>query len=248
MCKIAAVIILCVVFVAMAEPEIKGSHAELLAYLKKAAPEVTINGKATLKIQADKAQVSLNVRTEDKSLKKALVTNQEIRSRLVGELSNAKIPEKSIVMSKFSSTPQYGLFGSEAKSYKVDNQIFVNVQTEGQFQKVAGIVDSVEQVSYQGVSFEPARKEAVKDSLLWVAYDDALRKAKRYESKFGVTLKVRSFREIGGEIPQPFRRQAKRSASMEETAIATYEPVSQFDEVELSQRVLVTFEVHAKAK
>ena len=49
---------------ASAEPELKGSPAELTGYLAGLAKLVTVAGEAEIKVPADRATVSLRVRTE----------------------------------------------------------------------------------------------------------------------------------------------------------------------------------------
>ena len=96
------------------EPEIKGSATELAKFLTDDPRSVTIAGEAELKVQADRAVISLKVTTENKSLQEALGSNQELRINIAKALKDRGLADEQIQGSKFSSTPKYGMFGDKA--------------------------------------------------------------------------------------------------------------------------------------
>lgn len=119
--KIILLVVLSLCFArAQAEPELKGTPAELSAFLTSVPKTVTVTGEAEMKIPADRALISLNVVTESKSLQDASRENQELRGRILRTLTERGIPAERIKASKFSSTPQYGMFKEKAKSYRVE--------------------------------------------------------------------------------------------------------------------------------
>ena len=75
-----------------AEPELKGTGAELAQYLTAVPKTVSVVGEAELKIPADRAIISLKVSTENKSLHEALRANQEVRAKLLSFLQKEQIP------------------------------------------------------------------------------------------------------------------------------------------------------------
>ena len=247
MVRIAVLLSLSLVLPCRAEPEIKGTPSELLQYLKENPREVAIEGKAQRKLEADKATVSLNVKTENKSLEKALRDNQAVRTRLAAKLKAIGIAEKDVVMSKFSSTPRYGVFADKAKSYTVNNRLSVVIRNESHYQKVAGLIDSTQELQYQGISFDAENKEKIEDSLVYKAYDNALEKARAYEGRLNIKLVPVSFSEIHDGPPVYAKAQMLRAEAYVDAsgAAPAEEPVSQFDELVLTKRIVVEFRVLA---
>ena|SRR2546430_5048326 len=90
-----------------AEPELKGSPAELATYLASLPKTVSVTGESEVKVQADRAVINLKVTTENKSLQEALRVNQEIRNKMLNSLKERDISADRIQASKFSSTPKY---------------------------------------------------------------------------------------------------------------------------------------------
>jgi uncharacterized protein YggE len=69
-----------------AEPEIKGSAAELTQYLNGVAHVVNLTGESEVKVLADRAIISLKVTTENKSLQEASRANQALRAKMLRTL------------------------------------------------------------------------------------------------------------------------------------------------------------------
>jgi Protein of unknown function (DUF541) len=72
-----------------AEPELKGSPTELAPYLASLPKTVAVMGESEVKVQADRAVVSLKVTTENRSLQDALRFNQEIRNKIMNSLTDS---------------------------------------------------------------------------------------------------------------------------------------------------------------
>lgn len=175
-------------FTAVADPEIKGTAADLAQFLNNVPKTVLVEGEAEVRVPAHRAVLSLKVTTENKSLQEALRANLELRGTLADYLKGLGIPAERIQASKFSSTPKFGIFSEKAKSYRVENVIRVSVQDEKEFQNVAGAVDKWTQVQFNGVEFEYADKELQKQNAIAKACDNASDQKKIYEGKFGLKL------------------------------------------------------------
>src|SRR6266516_5249588 len=67
-----------------AEPELRGTPAELTAYLAGLPKMVSVTGESEVKLPADRAVITLKISTESKSLQEALRLNQEMRGRVLG--------------------------------------------------------------------------------------------------------------------------------------------------------------------
>lgn len=202
MWKSIAVVSICFAAVqGRAEPELKGSASELAAYLTGVPRLVALSGEAELKVPADRAEISLKVVTENKSLHEASRANQEIRARLLRTLAEQGVPNERVKASRFSSTPKYGAFREKARSYRVENVVRISAHDEKEFQAVANLVDSITEVRYESVEFEHSDKDALKARALAQAIDKANEKKQLYEEKLGVRLSPRSFQE--GLVPPP---------------------------------------------
>jgi len=189
------VLLFVIVSAAFAEPELRGSPTELTQYLKDIPKTVSVVGTAEVKVQADRAVVSLSVRTEDKLLATALRVNQKLRAEIISSLIQKGLKADQMKASQFSQTPKYGLFGDKAKSYLVENTIKISVHNEKEFQAVAGVVDSVNEVRYLGVEFEQTDKVTYKNKALADACDKASEKKQLLESKFGFKLVAQKMSE-----------------------------------------------------
>ena len=130
--RILFVSMLMLVFAAKvyAAPELKGSPEEFGDYLHTQARVVALAAEATMDISAKQGTVSIGVVTENASLKKALQTNQSLRNDIRSQLVAAGISQDRIVGTKFSSIPDYGMWGKKPKSYEVDNTLKITVENE----------------------------------------------------------------------------------------------------------------------
>ena len=178
-----------------AETELKGNPNELKAYLAGLPSTVNISGEGEVKVVADRARVTLKVRTENKSLVDSLRMNQEMRGKVASLLKENGIGADQIQAARFSSTQKFGVFSEKAKSYVVDNFLKIVVRDEKEFQAVAGAVDRWAEVHFLGIEFEHTGKEAIKARAKSQACDLAEERRKLYESKFGVKLVAKGFTE-----------------------------------------------------
>jgi uncharacterized protein YggE len=244
-------------FVAVAEPEIKGSPAELAQYLRTVPKTTLLTGEAELRVPAQRAVVTLKVVTENKSLQDALRFNLEFRTRLAEQLKKQGIPAERIQASKFSSTPKFGMFGEKAKSYRVENLVRVTVQDEKEFHAAAAAVDAWSEVQFVGVEFEYADKTALKEKTLLLACDNAIQRKKVYEEKFGVQLTAVSFSQgevkslnaaanYGAYSNRAYGLSSGVPADSAPAEAAVDESVSSLGELLYSARVTVEYSVQPK--
>lgn len=181
-----------------AEPEIKGTAAELIEHLTAIPRTVILTGESEVKVPSDLALISLAVVTEHRSLQEASRSNQELRARMIKALDGQGIPAARIQASKFSSTPKYGVFGDKAKSYRVENVVKITAQDEKEFQAVANLVDAHAEVRYESIEFDHSDKEGLKKKALSQAIEKATEKQRLYEEKLGMKLTVKGFEEGAG--------------------------------------------------
>jgi uncharacterized protein YggE len=244
-----------------AEPEIKGTPAELTSYLSGLPKLVSITGESEIKVAADRAMVTLKISTESKSLQESLRMNQEARSRVVAFLKEGGFGTNQVQAARFSSTQNYGIFAEKAKSHRVDNFLRITVRDEKEFQTVANTVDRWPEVHFLGIDFEHTNKEAIKAGAQVQACDNAGERKKLFEEKLGVKLSPKRFSEAAVVPVQPDRkyydsRYASFSGSKFEktTSIpgrgagdgAIEDSVSPFGELVFSARITVEYAVESR--
>jgi uncharacterized protein YggE len=225
-----------------AEPELKGTPSELENYLGSIPKTVSLFGEKTLEVQAKRGIVTVNVTTEDESLEKASQTNQRLRSEIVSKLISRGISKEDIVGSKFSSTPEFGLWSKKPKSYKVENSLKITIESEKEYQSVANIIDTYEEATYKGIEFKHDDKDAIKEQLVKLILENLRAKKSLYEKELGVKLlPIKFYEQISsGEPPVVLReRKALRSA---EYSQKSYAPLS-FGETKFHGRVTVEYKV-----
>lgn len=110
-----------------AEPEISGAPQELESFLAGRTQTVSLTGEAKVQVPVERAIATLRVVSEGRTLADTIRENRELRSKVAAQLQKAGIPAEAISASKFSSSPNYGLFGEKAKSHRVENLVQVTV-------------------------------------------------------------------------------------------------------------------------
>lgn len=172
----------------MALPEIKGNPAELEKFLKPEVPTVILKAKAEEKAYTDTAIISLVVTTENKLMAEAIKQNTNLRTGIMSTLVQAGIKADKIQSSKFSSSPQFGWFGSKPSSYEVVNRLAITID-DGKFMTdIANIADSHSEVELVDTQFEHSKAEAYTEKAKQKALEKILKEKSIYEKSLGVTL------------------------------------------------------------
>lgn len=232
-----------------AEPELKGTPAELAQVIAAIPKTVVVTGESEIRLPAARAVVNLVVVTENKSLQEALRLNSELRVRICGDLKQAGIQMDKIQASRFSSTPKFGMWGDKAKSYRVENTMRITVQDEKELRSVARVVDTMAEANFAGVEFEYTDQEAVKAKAIAQACASAEARKKIYEE--GLGLKLTSCRFGEGTVnekesaPLPQKPGYGRDSSWS-YASSVQESVSSFGEMIFTAKVAVEYQVAAK--
>jgi uncharacterized protein len=230
-----------------AEPELKGTSADLAQFLNGVTKSVSVLGESEVRAPASRAVLTLSVIAENRSLQEALRANADVRGRVAAQLKQLGISGDRVQASKFSSTPKFGLFGDKAKSYRVENVLRVSVQDEKEFRSAAGVVDAFAEVQYAGVEFEYADREALKQKAIAAACDNAGERKKIYEQRLGLKLAETRFAEAAVTESEPKpptspRKEWGRYSSFD-SGSAVQESVSSFGELVFVARVAVEYSV-----
>ncbi len=206
----------------IAGPELKGSPKDLRGFLHPIENIVTINGSAEQKAYSDKAIVSLVITTKEKLLSTSIANNTNLKGKITASLIQAGIAADSIKSSKFSSSPEYGWFGSKPSSYKVVNRMAISVTTETSLIRIAMLADKHKEVELFDTSFEHTKKQAYTDKVKAMALEKILKQKEFYQKSLGVKLSPVGIRD------SRIRHHATRGAMMLRQAVAS-KPKSEQD-------------------
>lgn len=177
--------------ISSAQTELRGSPSELRQFLYPADKVVTIVGQADETAYSDTAIISLVITTREQMLSQAISQNTALRAEVASALLKAGIEGKQINSSKFSSSPQYGWFGSKPSSYEVINRMAISIQDEQHLQTVAGLADKHSELMLSNTEFKHSKKEQYTEKV-----KDSIQKQQAvYEQSLGVKLTPIGIRE-----------------------------------------------------
>lgn len=192
-----AVVCFCTVSSAFAEPEFKGTPAELAAILTNVPRTVKVTGEAEVKVQADRATLTVKVTATAKELGQALRNMQQSRAKLISTLTAAGLPPDALQASKFSFTQKTGAFSDKVKSHTVSHLLKVSVKNEKEFQMVVDAIDVMPEAQYVGTEFQRSDKEDIQARAIANACDKASERKKVFEEKLGLRLTPVRFNDPG---------------------------------------------------
>lgn len=237
-----------------AQAQLSGTPDELREFLHPRPNTVNINGEGELTAYKDVAKISLMVTSDERSLSQAMEVNQALRLELIQEFVAAGIPQTAINNSKFSSSPQFGLFGRNPNSFEVSARMEVEVISEEHLQLLAAAADEHDEVDFESTEFEHSEEDAFEDQVRELALQDVMAQKTYYESSLGLELKAVNF--FYGGIRQMARAMPRAAMAQEMTmdtnsggatssmALSAASPVTPtFDEVEYQTNINVVFEI-----
>ncbi len=186
---------------AHAEPELKGTPPELTQYLINEKKVMTLTADGEVRVQADKAVATLQVKNKDATFAGALRNNRALRDKLKQRLIEAKIAEGDITFAKFSSVPSYGFFGDKPSSYEISNEVTVTVRNDDEVTAIALAVDAMKEVSFGGIEFQDSQKKKNETQ----ATDLALQELKSRQTQFEKNLNLNlTLMRVERDVVMPF--------------------------------------------
>ena len=183
--------------------------------------------------------------------------NQALRLELIQEFVAAGFPADDINNSKFSSSPQFGLFGRNPNSFEVSARMKIQVSSEEHLQLLAAAADEHDEVEFESTALEHSEKNSFEDQVREMALQDVKAQKAYYESSLGQELKAINFfyggiRQMSRAMPRAAMAQemgmememdangGRASTSLSLTASAV---APTFDEVEYQTNINVVFEI-----
>jgi len=243
-------VILAMAGFAHAETELKGSPEELRQFLHPVEHTVTLTGTHEDTAYSDKAIISLVITTEADRLSDSMESNSRLRTTIAQSMIDAGVSPEEINTSKFSSSPQFGWFGSKPKSFEVVNRMSVGITDEAHLQLIARLTDDNDEIVMAGMEFEHTSKEEFQDNVRKAALDKALAQRTAYEEQLGIKLTPINVQEnvVMPNKVRPYLEEVSVSAVRQRSAadsagLASAPPPQTFDEVLYQATVYVTFKV-----
>ncbi|PCI75377.1 MAG: hypothetical protein COB20_13005 [SAR86 cluster bacterium] len=238
----------------LAQAQLSGTPDELREFLHPRPNTVNINGDGELTAYKDMAKVSLMVTSDERSLSQAMEVNQALRLELIQEFVAAGIPQDAINNSKFSSSPQFGLFGRNPNSFEVSARMEIEVISEEHLQLLAAAADEHDEVEFESTEFEHSEEDAFEDQVREMALQDVMAQKAFYESSLGLELKAINFfyggiRQLSRAMPRAMMTQelamdANSRGAVSSLAVSAAAAVAPtFDEVEYQTNINVVFEI-----
>ncbi len=173
---------------ALSAPELKGSPQDLQSFLHPKTNIVTISDQAEETAYSDKAIITLVVTTENKRLSDAIASNTTLRNNITQSLIESGLSQQWIKNSKFSSSPQYGWFGSKPSSFEVVNRMAITIENEEHLQHIAMLSDQYEEVELSDTAFEHTKKEQFNEKVKAKALAKIIKQKEFYEQSLNVKL------------------------------------------------------------
>ncbi|HFB64939.1 MAG TPA: DUF541 domain-containing protein [Aeromonadales bacterium] len=242
---------------ANAEPEIKGTPSELQLFLHPQGSIVTLKGEGKATAFSDKAIINLIITTKAKKLADALNLNTTLKNKVIQTFIDVGIKPTDINTSKFSTSPQFGWFGKQPKSYEIVNRLAVGIYTSDQMQAVATVTDQHPEIQLSGTEYEHTKKTEFEEKVKQKALDDVMKQKEYYEKVLHIKLIPVRFGDTQLDLfaTDPSQDFSKRiivtgsrisgKSSRRRNDEATYRkpPPQTFDEVIYRARIFVEFSV-----
>tara|TARA_B110000858_G_scaffold197470_2_gene259228 strand:+ start:45593 stop:46447 length:855 start_codon:yes stop_codon:yes gene_type:complete len=235
----------------LAQAQLSGTADELREFLQPRPNTVNINGEGELTAYKDVAKISLMVTSDERSLSQAMESNQALRLELIQEFVAAGIPAADINNSKFSSSPQFGLFGRNPNSFEVSARMEIEVLSEEHLQLLAAAADQHDEVEFESTAFEHSEEDAFEDQVQEIALQDVMAQKLYYENSLGLKLKPINFfyggiRQMARAMPRAaMAQEMSMDARSSNSSIAVSAPAvaPTFDEIRYQTSINVVFEI-----
>jgi len=250
--QILSILLVALIAFPITATELRGNPEELRNFLHPRQNLVSLHASALITAFADKAIVHLTITTEQKQLADALEANAAIRRDIKQTLIKNGVKASHIHTSQFSSSPQFGWFGTKPKSYQVVNRMSVSIFNEDHLTEIAKLSDASNAIEISSTQFEHTKKEAFIQKVKQKAMTKIMQQKTFYQSKLGVKLKPYRFNEsaVSSNASQGARAREQKIMVIGSRIKAKgsmlskpqlSQPQQSFDEVEYSVSLSVDF-------
>ena len=178
-----------------AEPELRGTPAQLGEYLADFPQTIVLTGTIDLPVSADRVIFTLSVAAEAGTLGQALRTVRGKKEKVIKALKAKGIAPDKIVTLNLPAVPLRPLAGEKRERYKTANVVRVLVESEKDFETAADLINTFREVEFQGMSYELADGTTPRVKALETVCADINKRKEAIEAKFGVALKLKGVKE-----------------------------------------------------
>jgi len=193
---------------AFAAPMLTGTPCDLKELFDNKYDTISLRAHTQRSVEADEAKVTIRVTAKAKRLKEALTNNGILQQKITARLAAEGISTNAIKTANFSSYPSRFTWGDKPKEYTVSGSMVITAKNSSDIRKVAGIVDTYEEVGFTGISFEVTGREAIRRQLI----KEAIRKVQRQKTEYENLLDVKlSARNIGFPYGDFAKKQINRN-------------------------------------
>lgn len=144
---------------------------------------ITVEGSASVSLQADMATVEIGVETKDADVSKAQAENTRIMNDVIAALKNNGVGEDDLITSNFnvytSYDYTYNSLGAEerTRNYTVSNMLSVTVRDLSLIGQLLDVAVDAGANQIYGLSFSSTESNAAYQKALKRAVEDAIEKA-----------------------------------------------------------------------
>lgn len=170
---------------------------------------IKVNGEGKISVQPDKAEITVGVATEDKSLTQAQENNAVAVGKIKKALNNIGIPDEKIQTVNYSIFPQYDYVEGKQifRSYRVEHSLLITIE---QIENTGLVVDTAVSNGaniVSGIHFDTSHYNHYYQQALSLAVVNASQKAETIANTLRVQLTKPPIlvseiaQQLGGPIP-----------------------------------------------
>lgn len=213
--------------------------ASLCSFALADEPTITVNASATVTLPADRAVISIGVRTSAATAAEASEQNAAAINALIPALEAVGVLPEDITTAEYSIYPDYTYNDDGSRTlvgYEVNNMLSVAVRDVEQVGTVLDAAIAAGANEMYGITFASTQQQAGQDQALSAAIEEAQRKGLLMAEATGMTLgPIVTITEGGGNYA------VYANAKLETADMAAGATTIIADGVDVTATVTVTF-------
>ena len=165
--------------------------ASLFAFALADAPTITVNASATVTLPADRAVISIGVRTSASTAAEASAQNAAAMETVLTALEAVGVLPEDVSTADYSIYPNYVYNDDGTRSlvgYEITNMLSVSVRDVEQLGTVLDAAIAAGANEMYGITFASTQEQAGQDQALCAAIEEAYRKGQLMAEASGMTL------------------------------------------------------------
>lgn len=213
--------------------------ASLFTFALADMPTITVNASATVTLPADRAVISIGVRTSAPTAAEASAQNAAAIDTVLAALEAAGVLPEDVATADYSIYPNYVYNDDGTRTligYEITNMLSVSVRDVEQLGTVLDAAIAAGANEMYGITFASTQEQAGQDQALCAAIEEAYRKGQLMAEASGMTLgSVVTIVEGGGSYA------VYANAKLESADMAAGATTIIADGVDVTATVSITF-------